>query len=73
MLTTLLPCVVNLSCTHPSRLLLGFTTETGHFFAIGLGSFDSCTMYWQSLDPPHFQSIGDNVEGDRIDYAYGAR
>lgn len=51
------------------RVLVGFTTDSGHFFAIGLGAEDSCAMYWESVDPPYFQSRGSRTS-EGIDFAY---
>jgi hypothetical protein len=51
-------------------VLVGFTSESGHFFAVGLGSDESCAMYWESADPPYFQSVGTLTADDRIDCAY---
>ena len=56
-----------------SRMLVGFTTAQGHFFAIGLGAQDSCAMYWESVDPPYFQSRGDQPASETIDFAYGGQ
>lgn len=52
------------------RVLVGFTSPSGHFFAVGLGWADSCAMYWESVDPPYFQSIGTLASDARIDFAY---
>jgi len=53
------------------RLLVGFTAATGHFFAIALGHEHSCVMYWESVDPPYFQSRGSLDQGaDPLDFAY---
>lgn len=51
------------------RVLVGFTATTGHFFALGLGHERSCLMYWESVDPPYFQSRGID-EGEPLDFAY---
>lgn len=56
-----------------SRVLVGFTSEFGHFFAIGLGGEDSCAMYWDSVDPPYYQSRGKVPADDLIDYAYSGQ
>jgi hypothetical protein len=53
-----------------SRMLLGFTRAAGHYFSLGLGAEDSCVMFWESADPPYFQSRGDRPEVDLIDFAY---
>lgn len=52
------------------RVLAGFTSEAGHFFAVGLGSDESCALYWESVDPPYFQSVGTRAPDDPIDFAY---
>ena len=52
------------------RLLVGFTATNGHFFALGLGAAESCAMYWESVDPPYFQSVGDRGVADPIAFAY---
>jgi len=52
------------------RVLVGFTADSGQFFAVGLGSEDSCAMYWESEDPPYFQSVGAVAPDERIDFAY---
>jgi hypothetical protein len=51
------------------RVLVGFTAPSGHFFAVGLGHERSCLMYWESVDPPYFQSRGID-EGEPLDFAY---
>lgn len=51
------------------RVLVGFTSEAGHFFAIGLGADDSCAMSWESVDPPYFQSRGTFAADSLIDFA----
>ena len=55
------------------RRLVGFTTAAGHFFAIGLGAADSCALFWESADPPYFQSKGARASEERIDFAYGGQ
>lgn len=55
------------------RRLVGFTTSAGHFFAVGLGAGDSCAMYWESAEPPYFQSKGTRAAEERIDFAYGGQ
>lgn len=55
------------------RVLLGFTSESGHFLAIGLGAEDSCAMYWDSTDPPYFQSRGSTRTDAVIDFAYAGQ
>jgi hypothetical protein len=52
------------------RVLVGFTSESGHFFSVGLGADESCAMYWESADPPYFQSVGSRAPDNRIDFAY---
>ena len=52
------------------RVLVGFTSASGHFLAVGLGADDSCVVYWESVDPPYFQSLGTTAPDDRIDFAY---
>jgi hypothetical protein len=52
------------------RVLVGFTAPSGHFFAVGLGHEHSCVMYWESVDPPYFQSRGPLGLGQPIDFAY---
>jgi hypothetical protein len=54
-------------------VLVGFTTVSGHFFAVGLGAADSCVMFWESADPPYFQSKGPRAVEERIDFAYGGQ
>jgi len=56
----------------PTRMLVGFTTDSGHFF-VGLGAADSCAMFWESADPPYFQSKGTHAVEERIDFAYGGQ
>ena len=51
-------------------LLVGFTAASGHFFALGLGADDSCAMYWESVNPPYFQSVGGRPVTDSIAFAY---
>ena len=52
------------------RVFVGFTSGSGHFLAIGLGSNVSRAMYWESVDPPYFQSPGPHGADERIDFAY---
>lgn len=40
------------------HVLVSFSTPTGAFFAIGLGAEDSCAVFWESVDPPYYQSHG---------------
>ena len=53
-----------------NRCLVGFTTATGHFFAVGVGAGDSCAMFSESADPAYFQSKGTSPAEERIDFAY---
>lgn len=52
------------------RVLVGLTAPNGHFFALGLGHERSCAMYWESTEPPYFQSRGTLDAGEPIDFAY---
>lgn len=54
-------------------VLVGFTSESGHFFAIGLGADASCAMYWESVDPPYFQSRGSSEPDRPLDFAYSGQ
>ena len=51
------------------RVLVGFTAPSGYFFSVGLGHERSCLMYWESVDPPYFQSRGID-QGEPLDFAY---
>lgn len=51
------------------RVLVGFTAPSGHFFAVGLGHERCCVHYWDSADPPYFQSRGID-QGEPLDFAY---
>jgi Immunity protein Imm1 len=51
-------------------VILGFTSSSGAFFAIGLGTEHSCATYQDGLDPPYFQSLGTHGADDLIDFAY---
>jgi hypothetical protein len=55
---------------NSGRVLVGFTSAVGHFFAVGLGFEESCAMYREFVDPPYFQSVGPLAPDDRIDFAY---
>ena len=51
-------------------VIIGFTSPSGAFFAIGLGGELSCATYQDGLDPPYFQSLGTHGPDDLIDFAY---
>lgn len=55
------------------RMLVGFTTATGTFFALGLGDTDSCATFCESADPPYFQSKGSRGADEVLDLAYGGQ
>jgi hypothetical protein len=56
------------------HVLVSFTTSGGVFFAIGLGAPDSCAVFWESVDPPYFQSRGQGLgEGGPVTYSYGGQ
>ncbi len=56
------------------HLLVSFTSQQGTFFAVGLGAADSCAVFWESADPPYFQSRGDmSSEGPPVTYWYGGQ
>lgn len=57
------------------HVLVSFTTPRGVFFAIGLGGRDSCALYWESADPPYFQSHGGQAtpDGRVVTYLYGGQ
>lgn len=63
-------CAEIAATTGSGRVLVGFTAASGQFFAVGLGFEDSCAMYWESADPPYFQSVGALAPEERIDFAY---
>ena len=56
------------------HVLVSFTTSGGAFFAIGLGAPDSCAVFWESVDPPYFQSRGQDLAGGGpVTYSYGGQ
>ena len=55
------------------HLLVSFSTSSGMFFAIGLGAPDSCAVYWQSTDPPYFQSRGAGSDLNSVTYWCGGQ
>jgi len=55
------------------HLLVSFTTPTGVFLAIGLGAPDSCVVYWESADPPYFQSRGAATDPSAVTYYFGGQ
>ena len=56
------------------HVLVSFTTVDGAFFAIGLGAPQSCAVYWESVDPPYYQSRGTaGVDGDTVTFWYGGQ
>lgn len=57
----------------PSRMLVGFTTALGQFFAVGLGAPDSCAMFWEPADPPYSQSKGPHPTEERTAFSYGGQ
>jgi hypothetical protein len=55
------------------RLLVGFTSVSGRYLAIGLGADASCAVYWESADPPYFQSRGDSPADRLVDFAHSGQ
>jgi hypothetical protein len=55
------------------HLLVSFSSPSGLFFAIGLGAPDSCAVYWESADPPYFQSHGAARDLGSVTYWYGGQ
>lgn len=52
-------------------LLVGFTSPSGAFFAIGLGAPVSCATHWEGADPPYFQSRGSaGPDSEMITWSY---
>lgn len=52
------------------RVLVTFGVADGPTFTIGLGAEDSCAAYWESADPPYYESVGSLPADALIDYAY---
>ena len=39
-------------------VIIGFTSTDGHFLGIGVGGDLAAVAYWESEDPPYFESVG---------------
>lgn len=55
--------------TGSGRLLVGFTEPNGHYLGIGLGADRSVLVYWDSLDPPYYQTSGDPDADGGLDFS----
>src|SRR5262245_28357346 len=54
--------------------LVSFSTTSGTFFAIGLSADDSCAVFWESVDPPYYQSRGrEQAQTASVTYWYGGQ
>lgn len=54
--------------------LVSFSTPDDMVLALGLGAPDSCAAFWESVDPPYFQSRGQDLGGGGpVTYSYGGQ